>query len=268
MPQEIEAIRSRSNPLVRRLRELRDSSRAGQACLLEGPRLVLEAVRAGMRVLEAAATSRPERTAPGREALAALAASGVVVRRVQDAVLDSLAEVETSQGLLAIAERPRFAEDQVFAAVPLVVLAMGIQNPGNVGGLLRTAEAAGATGAVLAGPTADPFSWKALRGSMGSAFRLPHLRERSIDATVDRLKARGLLLAATVARGGQRYDQADLRGPLALLLGNEGSGLAESVEQRADLRLTIPLRPPVESLNVGVAAGILLFEVARQRSRP
>ena len=267
MPQEIEPIRSRSNPLVRRLRELRDSSRAGQTCLLEGPRLVLEAVRAGVRVLEAAATTRAERTAPGREALAALAAEGVVVRRVHDAVLDSLCEAETSQGLLAIAERPPFAEDQVFVAVPLIVVAVGIQNPGNLGGLLRTAEAAGATGAVLAGPTADPLSWKSLRGSMGSALRLPHLRERSIDAAVDRLAARRLRLAATVAHGGQRYDQADLRGPLALLLGNEGWGLAESVEQRADLRLTIPLRPPVESLNVGVAAGILLFEAARQRGR-
>ena len=265
MPQEIEPIRSRSNPLVRRLRDLRDSSRAGQTCLLEGPRLVLEAVRAGVRVLEAVATTRAERTAPGREALAALAAEGVVVRRVHDAVLDSLAEAETSQGVLAIAERPRFTEDQVFAGVPLVVVAVGIQNPGNLGALVRTAEAAGATGAVLAGPTADPLSWKALRGSMGSAFRLPHLRERSIEAILDRLTSRGLRLAATVARGGQRYDQADLRGPLALLLGNEGLGLVESVEQRADLRLTIPLRPAVESLNVGVAAGILLFEAARQR---
>jgi RNA methyltransferase, TrmH family len=265
MPQEIEPIRSRSNPLVRRLRELRDSSRAGQTCLLEGPRLVLEAVRAGVRVLEAAAAGRAERTAPGQEALRALAEHGVVVRRVHDAVLDSLAEAETSQGLLGIAERPRFAEDQVFGGTPLVVVAVGIQNPGNLGALLRTAEGAGATGAVLAGPTADPLSWKSLRGSMGSAFRLPHLRERSVEGALGRLTSRGLRIAATVARGGLRYEQADLRGPVALLLGNEGSGLPASVEQRADLRLTIPLQPPVESLNVGVAAGILLFEAARQR---
>ena len=82
---------------------------------------------------------------------------------------------------------------------------------------------------------------------------------------LDRLASRGVRTAATVARGGQRYDQADLRSPVAFLLGNEGSGLSASVEQRADLRLTVPLRPPVESLNVGVAAGILLFEAARQR---
>ena len=122
---------------------------------------------------------------PGRPSLA----QGVRVRRVHEDVLASLSEVETSQGLLAIAERPRFEDARLFAGVPLVVVAIDVQNPGNLGGLLRTAEAAGATGALLVGATADAFSWKALRGSMGSAFRLPHLRERSLEAALDRLEA-------------------------------------------------------------------------------
>ncbi len=265
MPPADDPIKSRSNPLLRRLRELRESARAGETCLLEGPRLVLEALAAGARVIEAAAGPRAERTSAGREALIALVEAGARPRRVQEDVLASLSEAETSQGLLAIAERPRFDEGRLFAGTPLVVVAVGVQNPGNLGGLLRTAEAAGATGAVLAGATADPFSWKALRGSMGSAFRLPHIRERNVAAALDRLEAKGLRLAATVSRGGSRYDQADLRGPLALLLGNEGAGLPEGVAARARLRLSIPVCPPVESLNVGVAAGILLFEAARQR---
>jgi RNA methyltransferase, TrmH family len=265
MPSAEPEIRSRSNPLVRRLRELRDSARAGETCLLEGPRLVSEAVAAGLRVLEAAAGPRAERTPAGREALAALAAQGVPLRRVHEDVLASLSEVETSQGLLAIAERPRFADGRLLAGSPLVVVAIDVQNPGNLGSLLRTAEAAGATGAILVGATADAFSWKALRGSMGSAFRLPHVRERSVAAALDRLEARGLRLAATVAHEGTPYDRADLRGPLALLLGNEGQGLPEEAVARAALRLSIPVSPPVESLNVGVAAGILLFEAARQR---
>jgi TrmH family RNA methyltransferase len=265
MPHAYEVIRSRRHPLARRLRELRDSARAGQTCLLEGPRLVLEAVSAGVSLLEAAAGTRAERTAAGREALQALARAGIVPRRVHDDLLEGLSEVETSQGLLAIGERPRFEEEQVLAGTPLVVVAVGVQNPGNLGGLLRTAEAAGATGAFLVGPTADPYSWKSLRGSMGSAFRLPHLRERSLGTALATLESRGLRLAATVAHGGTRYDEADLRGPLALLLGSEGAGLPEEVEARAAVRLTIPLRPPVESLNVGVAAGVLLFEAARQR---
>ena len=265
MPPAEPEIKSRSNPLVRRLRELRESARAGETCLLEGPLLVLEAVAAGLRIVEAAAGPRAERTPAGRAALAALAAEGVPSRRVHEDVLASLSEAETSQGLLAIAQRPRFEGERLFAGVPLVVVAVDVQNPGNLGSLLRTAEAAGATGALLVGATADAFSWKALRGSMGSAFRLPHLRERSLLAALDRLEARGLRLAATVARGGTPYDRADLREPLALLLGNEGKGLPDEAEARASLRLSIPVSPPVESLNVGVAAGIVLFEAARQR---
>jgi TrmH family RNA methyltransferase len=198
-----------------------------------------------------------------------LASAGIAPRRVLEEVLADLSETETSQGLLAVAARPRFEAEALFGGTgqPLVLVAIGVQNPGNLGGLLRTAEAAGASGAVLTAGTADPLSWKALRGSMGSALRLPHLRERSLTTALDVLTARGLRLAATVARGGTAYHQADLRGPLALLLGNEAAGLPEEAEARATVRITIPVRAPVESLNVGVAAGILLFEAARQRRR-
>jgi TrmH family RNA methyltransferase len=269
MAPEDEVIRSPRNPLVKRLRELRDATRAGETCLLEGPRLVLEALQAGVQVLEAVAAPRAERTPLGREALMALAGAGIAPRRVLDDVLADLSETETSQGLLAVAARPRFETEALFEGTgqPLVLVALGVQNPGNLGGLLRTAEAAGATGAVLTAGTADPLSWKALRGSMGSALRLPHLRERNLSAVLDLLTARDLRLVATVARGGTPYDQADLRGPLALLLGNEAAGLPEEALARATLRITIPVRVPVESLNVGVAAGVLLFEAARQRRR-
>jgi TrmH family RNA methyltransferase len=260
-----EVIRSRSNPLVRRLRDLRDAARAGETCLLEGPRLVVEALAAGDQVVEAVTGPRAERTPTGQEALRALARAGFLPRRVHEDLLASLSEAESSQGVLAIARRPRFEEAALFRGTPLVLVAVAVQNPGNLGGLLRTAEAAGATGAMLAGPTADPLSWKSLRGAMGSAFRLPHLRERQVAAALDRLEGRGLRLAAAAAHGGTSYEEADLRGPLALLVGNEAAGLPSDVEARAALRLRVPLRAPVESLNVGVAAGILLFEAARQR---
>jgi TrmH family RNA methyltransferase len=260
-----ELIRSRRNPLVRRLHDLKEARR-NDACLLEGPRLVLEALGAGTRVLEAAVAPRAERVGAGREALAALARAGTRVLRVHEDVLAALSEAEQSQGLLAIAERPRFDADRLFAGIPLVLVAVGVQNPGNLGGLLRTAEAAGATGALLTPGSADPFSWKALRGSMGSAFRLPLGRERSLAAALDGLKERGLRLAATSASRGVAYDQVDWRGPAAVLLGNEAGGLPEDVLSRADLEVRIPLRSPVDSLNVGVAAGILLFEAARQRA--
>jgi TrmH family RNA methyltransferase len=183
-------------------------------------------------------------------------------------LLASLSETEASPGLLALGRRPSFDEARIFRGTPLVLVVEGVQNPGNLGGLLRTAEAAGATGALLTTGTADPFSWKALRGSMGSAFRLPHRAGLATGEALDLLAARGVRVFATSADGERRYDEADLRGPAALVVGSEGRGTSPEVRERAFARLRVPLAPPVESLNVGVAAALALFEVARQRGFP
>jgi len=176
MPSE-ETLRSRANPLYKRLRALKERTGERDLCLLEGPRLVLEALAAGLVVAEAVASPRAEASPAGPAALAELRQREVPIRRMAAELVASLSEAETSQGLLALARRPSFDEQEVFRRTPpLVLVADGVQNPGNLGGLLRTAEAAGASGAILTEGCADPFSWKALRGSMGSAFRLPHLR--------------------------------------------------------------------------------------------
>jgi TrmH family RNA methyltransferase len=257
-------IRSRSNPLVKRLRALKERG-ATDLALLEGFTLVEEALAAGIALVEAAASPRAEKTARGQALVGRLAAARIPVRRVEEAVLASLSEAETSQGLLALARRPSFDEDALYAGTPLIVVAAGLQNPGNVGALLRTAEAAGATGAYLAAGTADPLSWKALRGAMGRAFRLPHVYGIPVEQALARLRQRKVMTLATVAEGGQRYDTVDLRRPVAFLLGNEGDGLPSDLIASADARVTIPLAGATESLNVAVAAGVLLFEAARQR---
>jgi TrmH family RNA methyltransferase len=183
-------------------------------------------------------------------------------------LLASLSEAETSPGLLALARRPAFDEARLFRGTALVLVVEGVQNPGNLGGLLRTAEAAGATGALLTAGSADPFSWKALRGSMGSAFRLPHRAGLPISEALEALEARGVRVFATAKDGERRYDEADLRGPVALVVGSEGRGVSPEVRKRASARLRVPLAAPVESLNVGVAAALVLFEAARQRGFP
>jgi TrmH family RNA methyltransferase len=261
-------LRSRANPLYKRLRALKERAAERELCLLEGPRLVLEALEAGVAVVEAAASDRAEASSTGRAAIAALRQEGVPVRAMSAELVSSLSETETSQGLLALARRPSFGEEAVFRGTPLVLVADAVQNPGNLGGLLRTAEAAGASGAILTGGCADPFSWKALRGSMGSAFRVPQLRGVTIDQALDLLEARRIPILATTAQGELRYDEVDLRGPVAIVVGSEGAGLAAGVLERAAARLRIPLRPPVESLNVGVAAALVFFEAARQRGFP
>jgi RNA methyltransferase, TrmH family len=258
-----ELIRSRSNPLVKRLRALKQQG-ADDLLLIEGPKLLAEAMAAGVPLVEAAASPRLLRRAGGRELMAAVEAR-CPVRLLDDDLLASLAEVETSQGVLALARRPRFDEAEVLAGRPLLLVAVGVQDPGNVGALLRTAEAAGAAGAYLTGGSADAFSWKALRGSMGSAFRLPHFRVRGAAAVIDRCRAAGLRLVGTGTDAPVAYHQADLSGPLALFLGSEGTGLPDEVQGALDAQVAVPIAGSVESLNVAVAAGVLLFEAARQR---
>ncbi len=260
-----ETLRSRANPLYKRLRALKDRGAAAGLCLLEGPKLALEAMSAGLTLVEAAASPRAEATPQGARALAAMRECSVPVRRMAAELVASLSEAETSQGLLALAKRPVFELEQVLGGTPLVLVVDGVQNPGNLGAMLRSAEAAGATGALLTLGSADPLSWKALRGSMGSAFRLPHVSGLSLDAVLETLAARGIRVLATAADGERRYDEADLRGPVAIVVGREGSGLAPASKQGAFARLRVPLAPPVESLNVGVAAALVLFEAARQR---
>lgn len=256
-------IRSRSNPLVKRLRALKQQG-ANDLLLIEGPKLLEEALAAGVTLVEAAASPRVLRHARGRELVASVG-SRCPVRLMDDELLASLAEVEASQGVLALARRPRFDEARLLSGRPLIVVAVGVQDPGNLGALLRTAEAAGATGAFLTGGSADAFSWKALRGAMGSAFRLPHVKVRAAAAVIDRLRGAGVRLVGSAPGSEVAYDTADLRGPLALFFGSEGSGLPDEVQDALDERVAIPMAGAVESLNVAVAAGVLLFEAARQR---
>ena len=262
MPDTI--IRSRSNPLVKQLRALKRGAMSDLA-LVEGFTLIEEALAAGVEIVEAALTPEVAASVRGGAIARELAERGVPVRHVEEAVLASLSEAETSQGLLALARRPAFHEDAIYAGQPLVIVAAGLQNPGNVGALLRAGEAGGATGAYLSAGTADPFSWKALRGAMGSAFRLPHLRGLDAEDALARLRRRGVTTLAAVAKSGDRYDAVDLRRPVAFLLGQEASGLPDSLVAHADGRVTIPMAGRAESLNVAVAAGVLLFEAARQR---
>jgi TrmH family RNA methyltransferase len=257
-----EVIRSRSNPLYKRLVAQKEHLDR-DSCLLEGARLVEEALDAGVVIREAIAGPRAEERSGAL--LSMLQANGVPVRWLDDALIASLSEAETTQGLLALADRPATSDAFLDAERPLVLVAVAIQNPGNLGALLRTAEAAGVDGAFLTLGSADPFSWKALRGSMGSAFRLPLSTGLELDAVLERLQERGIPTVASTADAPQRYDALDWRGPAALLLGNEAAGLPAAVARAAHTRVAIPMAGVVESLNVSAAAAVLLFEAARQR---
>ena len=260
-----ETLRSRANPLYKRLRALKQKGTAGGLCLLEGPKLTREALGAGLTLLEAAASPRAESTPGGTLALAELRERGVPVRRMAEALLASLSDAATSQGIVALAERPAFAPELVFRGTPLVLVIDGVQDPGNLGALLRSAEAAGASGAFVTRGSADPLSWKALRGSMGSALRLPIVLMTSPADAIAEVRRNGCRAIATVPRGGRSLYEIDLTGPIAALIGGEGHGLAALIVDAADERVSIPMAAPVESLNAAVTAGLIVYEAQRQR---
>jgi TrmH family RNA methyltransferase len=259
------AITSRQNPIVARYRAAARGD-AGGTLLLDGAHLLADAIRCRVTVQHAAVTHAAQDQQDVRDLVAALTRAGVDVVTVSASVMDAISPVRSSTGLVALAERPAESAARVFAGnAPLVVIGVDIQDPGNVGAIVRVAEAGGATGVVIAGASADPFGWKALRGSMGSALRLP-LAALSIEEAVDEARRHGCRILATAPRGGRPLVGADLTGPLAILIGGEGQGLAPSLSAAADESITIPMQPPVESLNAAVTAALIVYEAKRQRS--
>ncbi len=261
-------LTSRHHPLVAACRALaRRREAADPRMLLDGIHLVQEARRAAITV-EIAAIDETSRRAPEGAALAAaLEQDGAEVVEVSEGVLQAMSPVSSPSGIVAIARRPDCSLVGVLRAAgrQLVLVAVDLQDPGNVGAMARAAEAGGATGLALCGASADPFGWKALRGSMGSLLRLPTAVGLDWRTTVGSARAAGARIVATVPRGGASLFEADLSGPVAFVLGGEGPGLPAEAVAAADLCLSIPMRPPVESLNVAVAAALLVYEAARQR---
>lgn len=262
----MERISSRQNPVVKQFRDLAGSGGTDEWVLLDGQHLVEEALASGVR-LDLVAFG--ERQVPGRLTTlsAQTQAAGARTISVTDQVLAAISPVQHPSGVVAIAHRPAPTVGRVFERAPqLVVMLCDIQDPGNVGAIIRAAEACGATGIVTGDGTADPLGWKALRGSMGSTFRLPVATRQSLLETAARARESGIRLLATIPRGGTTLPDADLRGPCAVMLGGEGAGLPHALVDAADARITIPMHPPVESLNVAIAAALILYEASRQRS--
>ena len=258
----MERIASRQNALVRQFREVAQGEDA-ERMLLDGEHLIDEAMASGIDIEVAAFAER--------------AAGGSVARRlpkvtrnviVADQVLNAISPVQSPSGAVAIAKRPPSDLDRVFRGTPQLVLFLhDIQDPGNVGAIVRAAEGCGATGLVCNERTADPFGWKALRGSMGSSFRVPLAIRQHVSEAITRARGKGLRIYATSARGGTPLPESNLRMPAVIVLGGEGGGLPASILEAADERLTIPMQPPVESLNVAIAAALVTYEASRQRHR-
>ncbi len=233
---------------------------SGGMVAIEGDHLLEEALLSGM-VLKTVFVSE-RRDVPG------MVPRTVEVLRLTEDVFGSAVETRSPQGVAALIVPPVHKLEEVMGsdgATPLILIAAGLQDPGNLGTLVRSAEAFGATGVLTTPGTVSAWNQKALRASVGSVFRMPVVAAREVE--VAGLKAWGVrLLAAVGGSGATAAQETDFIGSCALMIGNEGAGLSSEWIKMADERVTIPCPGPVESLNAAVAGSLLLYEASRQRA--
>jgi TrmH family RNA methyltransferase len=260
-------ITSRDNSLLRHARAVRDG-KVDASIFIEGLRLCEEALDSGLKieaVIYSEEITRKERAA---RLIEQLGVDDQRVAAVSEKLLESISYTRTPQGIVVLASRPAHDEaafKQRQPALPLLVILHGINNPVNVGAILRTAEAAGVTGAIATAHTSDTFSPKALRGAMGSAFRLPVWIGAEYSDVIGWCAQRGVRTICGAARGPQAYTEIDWDGAVALVVGPESTGLSSAEIALADEAVRIPMEGSVESLNVAVATGIILYEARRRR---
>jgi TrmH family RNA methyltransferase len=250
-------VTSRSNARVKQLR----AAFAGQARLssgmvaIEGEHLLEEALRSGLLLKTVFISERRDK--PG------WVPRGVEVMRLANDVFQSCVETQSPQGVAALLVPPTADVNAMLVGTPLILIAVGLQDPGNLGTLIRSAEAFGATGVMTTPGTVSAWNQKVIRASAGSVFRMPLAVAGTDEMRL--LEQHAVRLVAAMPEDSVEMTAADLTGPVGLLIGNEGQGLSEDWVAMADVRVTIPCPGPVESLNAAVAGSLLLYEASRQR---
>lgn len=269
--QRLRRIEGRHNALVKELRQAfaRAELTEDGFCAIEGHRIVEEAIRSGLRFravfFKESAQNLAERLLPQ-------IGSHVDTLLLPDKLFDASVPSETPQGVAALVQWKQFGLPDVLERLQLgpVIVAAGLQDPGNLGTILRSAEAFGSAGVILGEGTVSPLNSKVIRASAGSIFRLPVITVKAaggMEVTLGALRKDSVRLIATSSHKGTPIDQAMLTGSTAVLIGSEGSGVPRSLMAQVDELVAIPHAAQVESLNAGVAGSIVLYEAARQRRR-
>jgi TrmH family RNA methyltransferase len=265
-PDRLRRVEGRHNALVKEMRRAFSRAELTEAgdCAIEGGRILEEAIRSGLRFQAVFFSESAEGHA---KRLLPQIGAHVETAVLPDKLFASVVPSETPQGVAALVRYKQSSFEDLLEKValgPLVVVA-GLQDPGNLGTILRSAEAFGAAGVILGEGTVSPFNSKVVRGAAGSIFRLPALRAKLADV-LPKLREKGVRLVATSSHKGVPLPQANLAVPIAVLIGGEGAGVPRDWIAKADELVAIPHAAQVESLNAGVAASIVLYEIARGKS--
>ncbi|WP_270643964.1 TrmH family RNA methyltransferase [Merdimonas faecis] len=263
-------ITSTSNAKIKRIVQLRKKKKARDAegvFLVEGIRMFREIPE---KLLQEIYISESCEEKEGKEIRRRASACGIRPELVSDGVFSHLSDTQTPQGILCVVRQLSYSLEEVAdASCPHMLVLDRLQDPGNVGTILRTAEGAGVTGILLDGECADIYNPKTIRSTMGSIFRMPFYYIQDLEEGIRYLKKRGICTYAAHLEGKRAYDEEDYRKPCAFLIGNEGNGLRPEIADLADTYIRIPMAGEVESLNAAIASAVLMFEAGRQRrSRP
>lgn len=266
----ISRLTSKDNPLLKKIRSVASLARRSprDLVLAEGVRVLEEVCRSACIIETAVFSESFGSLSRERRLLEALSRKKVPLFQVPDRIFASLSDVRTPQGAIALVHVPPISLDEAApGTVPLIVYACGIQDPGNLGTLLRAAAAAGATMVCTSKSSVSARNPKAVRSSAGAFFHIPVVENTDAGDFRDYCRRRSISIFRTDPHSGVSYDRQDLRSPCAILLGNEGAGVAER-EFSSFPAIRIPMAKGVESLNVAMAGTLILFEAFRQRSNP
>ncbi|MGA2632217.1 MAG: RNA methyltransferase [Terriglobia bacterium] len=265
-PNRLRVVESSANPLIKVFRRaLAEGTTRDGWLAVEGPLLVEEALRAGERATVQSVLISEEGVRRSQPLLERLP-KACEVTQTPDRLFRQIAQTETPQGIAALVElRTTNLEAVLGARDALLLVACGLQDPGNLGTILRSAQAFGASALITLAATVSPFNPKAARASAGAVFHVPMLMGERPESLFKRLRAAGVRIVGTDRHSSVRIDDADLRGPLAVLIGQEAAGLPAEIARQAEMLVSIPIRAGMDSLNAATAASIVLYEVARQR---
>jgi len=263
---KIREITSTANPLLKIFRHALAEGVTREGWLaVEGPRALEEGLAAAPHVIVQSVLAG-ETAAEKFRALLDRLPQETEITLVADALFARVAATPSPQGIAALVElKPQNLDAILRQRDALLLVACGLQDPGNLGTMMRSAQALGATALLTLTETVSPFNPKAMRSSAGAIFHLPVFPGLPAPILLDQLRAAGVRVVATDRESPQSLHQADLKGPLAFLIGKEASGLPKEITQHADLRLRIPIQSGMDSVNAATAAGIFLYEAARQR---
>lgn len=258
-------ITSTANQQIKRIALLNRKAKARygqQVFVAEGMKMCLEAPKEQIQAMYVSESFLEDE---GRRA----EVSGYSYEVVSDAVFCAASDTETPQGILCLVRMPSYRLEDLMGGQPVgqahLLIVEGIQDPGNLGTMIRTGEGAGVTGVIMDKSTVDIFHPKVIRATMGSIYRMPFYSASDLAGTVGQLKERGISLYAAHLAGDMAYDEPDYTGPVGFLVGNEGKGLSPQAAGLADAYVRIPMEGSVESLNAAVAAALLMYEANRQR---